>query len=112
MKQFIESMSNKKIIMFGTGSTAISIVNKLPNLIDYYVDNDSSKWMNDFFGRKVLSPGVLLNEEKGNFIILISSMFYDEISIQLEDMGFQHLSDYYNAMDLFVNPLNYDPIKV
>lgn len=96
--------------MFGTGKAAITILKKLMIPIEYYVDNDSNKWENCFFGRKVLNPNTLKNEEKGNFIILVASMFYDEISIQLENMGFNQLSDYYNAMDLFINPLNYEPL--
>lgn len=111
MQQFLASINNKKVIMFGTGNAASTIMKKLNIPIDYFVDNDSNKWMSSFGGKKVLNPDILLNEKKGSFIILVASMFYYEIAVQLENMGFQQLSDYYNAVDLFINPLDYELVK-
>lgn len=97
--------SINKIIVFGTGSYWERIANYLSsnltenilNEIDYFFDNDSSKWGTRFFGAEVIAPTNIINIKNESFI-LIASSFYDEISSQLRHMGL--IEDYHFTKDV------------
>lgn len=107
MKQvitFIKGLINKKIVIFGTGNFA-EIVNTLINIanakVSYYIDNDPSKWGTDFYGFKVNNPDDLLLENKNEIVILISSMYFEEISIQLEGMGYIRDYHFFSVINVY-----------
>lgn len=85
---FLKSTVNKRIVLFGTGSTSETLVNKFPLPVAYCVDNNPQKNGTWFKGLPVKSPENLLNEEKDELLIIIASQFYKEISAQLNEMGF------------------------
>jgi len=88
-----ESMK-KRIIVFGTGSLSLKLSSHYKYCIEYYVDNDESKWNGSFLDKSVRSPVTLSDENKDDIFILIASQYYTEISCQLEIMGFQSNKHY------------------
>lgn len=96
-----EDILLKKIVVFGTGSLAKNAVIHLIK-IEYFVDNDKSKWGKYFFKKVINNPVNLLKEQKGDILIVIASSYYMQISDQLNEMGFVCNKDYINAEDILV----------
>lgn len=89
--------TNKRLILFGAGSLGLTTLNKCLKKslqIDYFVDNDSEKWGKELERVKIYSPNRLNKESKDEIVVLISSSFYDEITNQLETMGFRENKNY------------------
>ncbi|OEH86742.1 hypothetical protein BHU72_00250 [Desulfuribacillus stibiiarsenatis] len=101
----MKTFEGKKIGIFGTGSAAKCITEKMANSVSFYIDNNPYKWNEDFMGKQIKSPKDLLSEEKNNLIIIVASMHYEEICQQLYGYGFQENINVFN-MNIFVNPLN------
>ena len=82
---FDRAVKGKKIILFGAGSAcAKALILRLANYeIEYVCDNDSRKWGSYFMGLAVCSPEKLYVEPRENIIVLITSMFHNEIALQL-----------------------------
>ena len=91
-----------KIIIFGTGSCGKRAYEMLKNQfeIKYFCDNDVNKHGKSLFNIKIISPNQLLENK---FRIIIASMYYDDISKQLIQLGIYNfirfndfiLSDYF-----------------
>lgn len=79
-----------KLIIFGTGSSAIEFISKLDSNVEIvcYVDNNPSKHNTIFNGRLVLSPERLLNLNYD--YIIIGSQYSEEIMEQLLEMGIRY----------------------
>lgn len=78
-----------KYIGFGAGNIIGETNQEFLRGLSYLVDNDKSKQGLSIDELNVFSPYVLLNEEKENtLIIVLSKLFYTEISKQLREMGF------------------------
>jgi Predicted unusual protein kinase len=99
LKEFI--LKDKKIIVFGTGDGAVQVTNNLPYEVDYYVDNDSNKWGDKFLGKTTCSPDILAHEKKGDFVVLVASIYYVDISIQLTTSGLHEGIDFFNGLRMF-----------
>jgi hypothetical protein len=101
--KFIKESKNKKAICFGTGVCGEVISGILPFEIAYFVDNDSEKWNTTCKGYPVYSPEVLTKEDKEQIVIFICSMYVNEISLQLQSMGFEEKVQYLNAHDIYLS---------
>lgn len=97
---FMEIIQNKKIVVFGTGATSTKITSELPLKINYYVDNEQSKWDKVYNDSKIYNPTKLLSESKSNIAIIVASMFYEEIAIQLINMDFIENEHFWNGNKL------------
>lgn len=78
---------HQNVVVFGTGQAAQSLNDVLANFnvnILYYVDNNEDKHGTDFFGKKVESPIVLLDEKNP---VLIASFWARDIAQQLHTVG-------------------------
>nr|WP_286885400.1 CatB-related O-acetyltransferase [Aneurinibacillus sp. UBA3580] len=85
-----EYIKNKRIIVFGTGKAgklAFFALKDLCYSIAYYVDNDESKWGEILLGIEIKNPNELLLEKQNEFVILVASIYYKDIYLQLENMG-------------------------
>lgn len=90
----------KRLIIFGTGGAAKQLVGSQQGTpIDYYVDNDKSKWGTSINDCSIKSPEMLLVEPKDKIAIIVASTFYKEISEQLSDMGFIENIHYFNYLN-------------
>lgn len=110
-----------KIIIFGTGSCGKRAYEMLKNQfeIKYFCDNDVNKHGKSLFNIKIISPNQLLENK---FRIIIASMYYDDISKQLIQLGIYNfirfndfiLSDYFEEKLIndfyFENKSNYKSV--
>jgi len=88
----------KKIIYFGVGEN----LKNLPQIkCDYFVDNNAKIQGSMFEGKEVMSPDVLLTEDKENIEIIIISSAYNDISMQLTEMGFKDQVHFFDAFQYF-----------
>jgi len=97
-KNIVLAVQNKKVVVFGTGSGTDVLDYYLSSTISYYVDNNASKWGNTYKDKIVFNPQCLLAETKGNVYILVASVYYDEISEQLQSYGFKEGEDFCNGL--------------
>lgn len=83
----------KKIFIFGASQGGIEAfeVLKVQYEIIGFVDNDENKWGNKLKGKIIYSPKELYHYSK-DIKIHIASMYYDEILLQLKEMGFNNFS--------------------
>lgn len=79
------------VIIFGAsrlGEIAFNILKDKYN-IEYFSDNDKNKWGKYYYDIAIISPQEL--GKHTNKKIIIASMYYSEISIQLKDIGFNNI---------------------
>lgn len=81
----------EKVVIFGASRLGEIAYNVLKNkyYIQYFLDNDSKKWGTVFCDKKICS----VEELRGNIDvkIIIASVYYSEISIQLKNMGIRDI---------------------
>lgn len=75
----------------------------LPLEIAYFVDNDPKKWNTTCKGYPVYNPEVLNKEDKEKLVIIICSMYANDISSQLLSMGFTEKIHYLNAYNIYLS---------
>ena len=75
--------------------------NYLPFNVHYYVDNNPQKWEQKLGGETIYSPEQLHFEGKDNLAIIIASQYVEQISEQLEQMGFEKDRHFWNGMQYF-----------
>lgn len=94
----LSKLVGKTLVFFGTGMFAESLLKEgITTPISYFVDNDPIKWGTMFHGKNILSPAILISEEKSKIIILVASSYYDEISEQLESYGFLEFKHFWSG---------------
>lgn len=76
-----------KIFLFGTGYIANNILKKIPRIpqnikILGFIDNDSTKWGGQFYGKPVCSPQKLKESDFDDLIIL-SDVYFEAIKEEL-----------------------------
>lgn len=99
----LNSIKNRKIVLFGTGNIAEKTIRKAINLdIDFIVDNAKNLQNSNFLDYRVLAPENI----KSNHIILICSTAISDISSQLLKMGF------IANRDFFISPLLNDLLAI
>lgn len=84
-------MSKEDIILFGAsrlGEIAFNVLKDKYNIC-YFSDNDQSKWDKLFCNIKIIAPEELISFYGTK--IIISSLHYDQISIQLKNMGLDNI---------------------
>ncbi|HHW36016.1 MAG TPA: glycosyltransferase family 4 protein [Bacillales bacterium] len=90
---------NKKVILFGASLAgkrmAFLFLNTIEKEISFFVDNDKRKWGTTLLQREIYSPEYLKSIDKQNYIVIIASMYSDEISLQLNNLGFKMNENYY-----------------
>jgi len=102
LANILEAKKPKRIVIFGAGRLGIETLSacKLLNYSpSFFIDNDPSKWERVLFGLKICSPQILLSEQKAEILILIATIYYGEISQQLDKMGFSKFIHYYNMFE-------------
>ena len=108
-ESFTEQKRGKKLILFGASELAKKVIDNFirSSCIDYLVDNNPSKHgVEMVVGNKALQiyhPEKLLQENKDDMVVLITSSFYEEIIPQLLKYG---IHNYFCAPLLF--KLEYD----
>ncbi|MFC0271933.1 hypothetical protein ACFFIX_10770 [Metabacillus herbersteinensis] len=101
LKWFEENVNNKKVVVFGAGS-GYDLFTKL--ILDaynirpeYFVDNDHEKVGEMKNNIEIYSVEKLLDENKEEILILVSSQFYQEIKDQLVKLGYKEHQNFFPA---------------
>lgn len=99
--EIIDRTRGKKIVVFGTGEMAKAVISFLPVTVSYFVDNNREKQSKKYFGKRIFSPDELKKENKEDVVVLIASMYYKDISFQLEGLGFAENFSFVNTKPLY-----------
>jgi len=84
-----DCLRNKKIVVFGTGNKCKEFLNEFPcEYVSFFIDNDEKKHNKVFFKKRIFSPDKLKEENKNEIFIIVASMFYEQISKQLKELGY------------------------
>jgi hypothetical protein len=95
---WLNAAEGKKIFLFGAADSLRIWLNDF-GLRDQVVctfDNDSNKWGNEAFGVEIRNPAEISNLLDNDGILIIVSIWHQEIGRQLEAMG---ITDYYVFFD-------------
>jgi hypothetical protein len=94
---------NKKIILFGASKAGKNALGYLNLPIAYFVDNNPELYDQRVFDIAICKPEKLFSEDKDKIVILITSMYYQEIAYQLQNMGFGERKHFFDALDFKEN---------
>lgn len=81
--QFVDTVRNKKTVIFGTGFSAQKLQRVFHLDVAYYIDNNQNKTGTEFNSKMVWLPAKLKEEAKENLCVVIASVKYDEMKSQL-----------------------------
>lgn len=93
-KQLPCFFAGKRVIVFGAGKMGKITIRQYRQFgcnPDYVLDNDPLKTGRMIEDLPILSPAHLHKENSNSMVIVIASMYRDEIRAQLESMGLQEL---------------------
>lgn len=81
----------EKVIIFGASNLGNIAYNVLKDKYDicFFSDNGKNKWDKEFCGLKIIKPTDLL--KYADYKIIIASMYYSEISVQLKNMNLKKI---------------------
>ena len=100
---YLQSIKNKKIVLFGSGNIAEKTIRKGEGLdIDFIVDNSKNLQNSNFLNYDILDPKNI----NQNHIILICSTAISDISDQLDSFGMKPNIDY------FISPILNDLLAI
>lgn len=89
--------AENRIVVFGAGKTGTVTIRQYRQHgcdPEYVLDNDSSKVGSTVKGLPIRSPSCLYEEKHDSMVIVIASMYRDEIKMQLENMGLQEFKHF------------------
>ncbi len=108
-QNIFKGIDNKKIYLFGSGNYAEEFVKQFQK--DYEIagilDNNPARWGEELSGIPVMSPDVLRKVEVP-FKVFICIKFFDEVLMQLKQMGIKDISVYDPRLD-YERPLKMNP---
>lgn len=84
-------LAGKKVVFFGAGQYALSLMPLLHTIIAYFVDNAPSKQGTMFWGINVYAPEKLLEEDMDKTIIIVNAEYYQEMAKQCYDLGHRNI---------------------
>ncbi|SCG81924.1 putative glycosyltransferase RP339 [Proteiniborus sp. DW1] len=88
-------IKNRKIIVWGTGSSYENFKNTYNIEIDFFIDSNPNKQGIILDNKEVSAPSRLLKINKDEYYILVLSQFYKEIYNELKKYGFLYMKHYY-----------------
>lgn len=98
LEVLLSQLEQKNVVIFGAGEFGKKVFALIaPYKIDFFVDNDQSKWNTTLFDIKILPPIELLRINKDDLFIFVSSMYEEEISFQLNEMNLEQNLHYCSA---------------
>jgi len=107
-ENFHEYVNGREIVVYGTGKDALNIVDDISSFgmeVSFFISRDWHK-KPEFIGKKVYGKDVL-NKEK-HYVVIGTTAFAWEISLDLNSDGFRNPNDYYYYYKIFGDTLNSD----
>lgn len=80
----------KEVCIYPMGIAGKALCDKLESRdvhIDFFGDRNPALWGSEYKGKVCLSPEELKAKEQEGLIVIIASLYYDEIKKQLQEMG-------------------------
>lgn len=102
-KQFKQKLKNKELYLFGCGNTCKEFLNKYGKTYEIagILDNDSKKWGTKFLCYDIMEcNGQIQNKQERVVILITSSLFFDEIRMQLKNQGYENV---YSVLEIELN---------
>lgn len=96
-------INNAKLFLFGMntpGDRVIQYLTYMGYAVSGILDNNSNNHGKTMMGVTVYNPGFLQQMEKDNIRVLICSKYYEEMKIQLEEMGFKENKHIFKLLEL------------
>ena len=87
--EFLESIKNKKIVLFGAGPTCEELLNNLRLKCAYIVDNDPDLWEKTLRNLEIKNPLQLKDEIFLDIVVIVASTDINDIIIQLQKYGLE-----------------------
>ncbi len=81
-------VSGKKVILWGTGSSATTFMLTNPGVAKLVIDSDPATAGPSFFGLPIKAPEVLAEVNPSKGIVFVASMFWPEIIEHASSLGF------------------------
>lgn len=105
LERFIkkEDFLNRKIIIFGANAPGTIIINYLEQRgvnVEAVIDNNSNAQGKLFMDIPIQSPNTVLSNFQRDFLILISSRYYEEMKKQLEQLGYIENKHFIKTIEL------------
>ncbi|MBQ1194344.1 MAG: LicD family protein [Lachnospiraceae bacterium] len=93
-----KNCENKIIIIFGSGQQAEYFIcnEEKKYMPKYIVDNNKEKWDKSLKGIEIKNPEILNKMDKNKIRVIIANIYWEQISLQLEQMG---VYDYYSYIN-------------
>lgn len=91
-----QGQDNKKVVVFGASQSGNKAMRRLEDfniIIEGFTDNNTKKWGKQFSGKHVFPPEEIF-KDKDSYLIIISSVYEDEIMQQCLDAGMDKDSVY------------------
>ncbi|MBF9024381.1 hypothetical protein HKCCD6035_02350 [Rhodobacterales bacterium HKCCD6035] len=87
-----ENLVKYKRVVWGAGVSGKSFIDAHSDLgVSYIVDTRVELQDHTFMGIPIVAPNILMNENKDNTVIFLSTVIHQEISKKLEEAGFQNI---------------------
>lgn len=83
--KFIDTIRNKRTIIFGTGFSALKVNSVYHIDAEYYIDNNEKKNGTEYEGKRVWLPQKLVDENMDEICVVIASLKFNEMKKQLID---------------------------
>jgi len=87
-------LNSNKLVIFGASGNGLALQKHLESMgysVDYFCDNDKTKWGKKIQGVKIISPEELLKLDQTDYLTCIASMWAFEIAVQLKKLGLRFL---------------------
>lgn len=105
----------KKLICYGASSlwTNINRIVAIDDLVEFFVDGDSSRWGDEYYGLEIKSPEVLRDIDKSEYSVVVLAGAFEEISGILDEMGWEKNVNYFNIYQYIHidREMSYGPIN-
>ncbi len=106
---------DKKLICYGASSlwTDINRIVAIDDLVEFFVDGDSSRWGDEYYGLEIKSPEVLRDIDKSEYSVVVLAGAFEEISGILDEMGWEKNVNFFNIYQYIHidREMSYGPIN-
>jgi hypothetical protein len=103
--EILNRIKDKKVVIFGAGSNAKSLLDFFPYEVSYFIDNDRGKIGQYIMNTVIKSPEVLKDETEDVYVLVVG-YFYDEMINQLSKFNLGQNIHVYNVYNIFVHMIN------
>jgi Lipopolysaccharide biosynthesis proteins, LPS:glycosyltransferases len=102
IRNLLKKVCNCKKIFFGASGKMHPLVIEyfIVNAADYYVDNNSALWGEKKQEVIIHNPEELMKEDKANIAIIVTTLRYTEVKLQLESYGFKENEQFFDGRKL------------